>query len=739
MTKYRYRVATSLFSLALCLLASQSIAQSADDKAAKLVDQMSQDEQLQLVKGLFPAFEAKRAPDAIISAGYVPGIARLGLPSLRESDAGLGVANLLNLRRDDVATALPSGLAIAASWDPRLAFAGGAMIGSEARAKGFNVLLAGGANIVRDPRNGRNFEYPGEDPLLAGVMAGNAIKGVQSNQILSTIKHFAINDQETGRNVLNAKIDEGSLRESDLLAFEIAIEIGQPASVMCAYNRINGDYACENDFLLNQVLKQDWGYKGWVMSDWGSVHSTAKAALAGLDHQSGYKLDRKPFFGEPLKTAIASGEVPAARLKDMSFRIVRSLYATGLMDTPVPDTAQPINYAADARISQDAAEAGIVLLKNNRNILPLQIGGKKVAIIGGHADIGVLSGGGSSQVRPVGGAALELKPEGPASAFARITYFPSSPLKELEARFPNSAFTYDSGDDIESAARLAKASDIVILFADQWTTESEDVSNLDLPGRQNELIAAVAKGNPRTIVVLETGGPVLMPWRDKVAAIVEAWYPGSNGGRAITRVLAGDVDAAGRLPVTFPNSVDQLPRRDIPGLVQKTNSKGTVTYGLDYSLKAFDVDYTIEGANVGYRWFDRQGLKPLYPFGYGLSYGRFTYTQLATTISQGIAVTFRVKNVGQRQAIDTPQVYAMVPGRDGKPVRRLVGWTRVTLASGQSQAVSVAIDPRLLANFDVAAQKWRVKAGTYKLILGKSSDDATATTDLHLDEIAMVP
>lgn len=739
MTEYRYRVATLLLPLVLCLLASQSNAQSADDKAANLVDQMSQDEQLQLVKGQFPAFETKRAPDAIIAAGYVPGIARLGLPSLRESDAGLGVANLLNKRLDDVATALPSGLAIAASWDPEMAYAGGAMIGSEARAKGFNVLLAGGANIVRDPRNGRNFEYPGEDPLLAGVMAGHAIKGVQSNHILSTIKHFALNDQETGRNVLNARLDEASLRESDLLAFQIAIEIGQPASVMCAYNRVNGDYACENDFLLNRVLKQDWGYKGWVMSDWGSVHSTTKAALAGLDHQSGYTLDRKPFFGEPLKVAVASGEVPAARLKDMSLRIVRSLYATGLMDSPVPDTAQPIDYAANGLISQNAAEAGIVLLKNKRNLLPLQLDGKRVAVIGGHADIGVLSGGGSSQVRPVGGPALELKPEGSASAFSRITYFPSSPLKELEARFPNSAFTFESGDDIEAAVKLVKTNDIVILFAGQWTTESEDVPDLDLPDHQNDLIAAVAKANPRTIVVLETGGPVLLPWRDKVAAIVEAWYPGSNGGRAITRVLAGDVDAAGRLPVTFPMSVDQLPRRDIPGLVQKTNSKGTVSYGLDYSLKTFDVDYTIEGAEVGYRWFNRQGLKPLYPFGYGLSYGRFTYSGLATNTSKGIAVTFRVKNVGRRTATDTPQIYAMIPDRDGKPVRRLVGWSRLTLASGQSQNLSVSIDPRLLAHFDVAAQKWRVEAGTYKLILGKASDDTKATTDLQLDEIILAP
>jgi beta-glucosidase len=713
-------------------------ASSSDDKANAIVSKMSLDEQLMLVKGHFPAFERNMPADAIIGAGYIPGNPRLGLPPLRETDAGMGVANLLNKRTDDVATSLPSGLAVAATWDRQLAFDGGAMIGSEARAKGFNVLLAGSVNLVREPRNGRNFEYAGEDPLLSGIMVGEAVKGIQSNHIISTVKHYALNAQETGRNVLNAKLDEAAFRESDLLAFQIAIEVGNPGSVMCAYNKVNGAYTCENPFLLNQVLKTDWGYKGWVMSDWGSVHSTKDSALAGLDHQSGFRLDKKPWFGEPLKQAVASGEVPADRVRDMSFRIVRSMFEYGLMDHPVPNTPEPINYQKNALVSQRAAEGGIVLLQNKKNILPLAAEGKRVAIIGGRADIGVLSGGGSSQVRPVGGPALEMVPKGMSAAFARVTYFPSSPMKALQERFPDGAFSFASGEDIAEAVALAKSSDVVIVFADQWTTESEDVPTMDLPGNQNALIEAVSGASQRVVVVLQTGGPVAMPWKDKVEAIVEAWYPGSNGGQAIARVLAGDVDAAGRLPVTFPVSIEQTPRPVLDGLTEKKNSKGEVTYGLAAGLKTFDVDYNIEGANQGYRWFALKNHKPLFPFGFGLSYTRFAYSNLKAD-GQALSVSYTVKNTGRRKGIDTPQVYAIVGDRDGNQVRRLVGWSRASLNPDQSERYAITIDPRLLANFDVKAQRWVVRGGTYKLHLARSAADTVLETSINVAEQTIKP
>ena len=719
---------------------AQTPLQSVDARAASIVDQLTPDEQLSLLRGLFPQFQRKNLPaDAIISAGYIPGIERVGMPSLRESDAGLGVGNLLNMRPGDGATSLPSGLSTASTWDPDLAFQGGAMIGSEARAKGFNVLLAGGANLVRDPRNGRNFEYAGEDPLLSGVMVGRAIAGVQSNHILSTVKHFAMNNQETGRNVLSAKIGEDAMRESDLLAFQIAIETGKPAAVMCGYNKVNGVYACENDFLLNQVLKSDWKYPGWVQSDWGSVHSSAPAALAGLDHQSGYILDSKPFFGPLLKEAVASGQVPAGRIRDMSYRIVRSVVATGLLDHPVAPSAQTIDYSANAAVSARTAAAGMVLLKNDKHVLPINDQVKSIAVIGAHADIGVLSGGGSSQVRPVGGPALEIKPSGAAAAFARITYFPSSPLQALTQRYPKAKITYASGDDIAAATALAKSAELAIVFADQWTTESEDVPDLKLPGKQDDLIQAIAAANKKTVVVLETGGPILMPWLDSVPAILEAWYPGSEGGRAITSVLAGDVDASGRLPVTFPKSEAQLPRPAIPGLAAKTNSKGETTYGLTAGLKTFDVDYDIEGSDVGYRWFAREKLQPLVPFGYGLSYTRFDYGRATSSGDDGLTLTVSIKNVGKRAGTDTPQVYVAVPTRAGKTVSRLAGWARVTLEPGQSKMVKIRLEPRIFANFDSALRKWVIKGGRYEASVSRSAGAPESQVFLTLKPTTMSP
>ncbi|RZI61374.1 MAG: glycoside hydrolase family 3 protein, partial [Zymomonas sp.] len=359
-------------SAALAQEAQPNAASDARARADSIVAKMTLDEKIALVHGLFPPFaKGKTAEDLIPSAGHIDGIKRLGVPIVRETDASLGVANQVEQRKGDVATALPSSLATAATFDPEIARAGGAMIGAEARAKRFNVMLAGGVNLTRDPWNGRNFEYLGEDPLLAGNLAGAHIAGIQSNKITSTVKHFALNAQETGRMVLDARIGEAELRMSDLLAFQIAIEKGQPGSVMCAYNKVNGDWSCENDFLLNQVLKRDWGYRGWVMSDWGGVHSTAKAARAGLDQQSGQELDKGMFFSEPLKAAVEANDVPIKRLDDMVARYLTGLIETGAYDTPVPAIAETPPYTQHAEVAQRAAEAGIVLLKNNSDLLPV--------------------------------------------------------------------------------------------------------------------------------------------------------------------------------------------------------------------------------------------------------------------------------------------------------------------------------------------------------------------------------
>lgn len=696
---------------------------SPDERAKALIAELTLDEMISLVHGPMPVLMKRPPADAALGAGYIPGVARLGIPPLNETDASLGIANPRQIRKGDGATGLPSGLALASTWDPALARAAGAMVGAEARSKGFNVLLGGGANIARDPRCGRNFEYLGEDPLLTGVLAGEAIAGAQSNHIVCTVKHFAINDQETCRHVVDVRIDEAALRESDLLAFQIAIERGAPGSVMCAYNRLHGDWCGESDFLLNQVLKRDWAYPGWVMSDWGAVHSTAKAAMAGLDQESGEQLDREVYFGAPLKAAVESGEVAFERLTDMVHRILRSLIAAGVYDDP--PVKGPVDAAAHARVTQSAAEAGTVLLKNDANLLPLARTLRRIAVIGGHADVGVLSGGGSSQVIPAGGPALQISVAGAAADFAKITYFASSPLAALKALAPQSRFVWNPGEDAAEAALTAKDCDVAIIFAEQWATEAEDLPDLTLPNGQDDLIAAVAATGVKTVVVLETGTPVLMPWLDQVGAVLSAWYPGTRGGEAIANLLFGEVSPQGRLPISFPLSLDDLVRPEIPGLIFGPPVEGrtipTSRPNVQQHKGRFSVEHP-EGAAVGYRWFAAKGLPTLFPFGHGLTYSAFSHTGLRVSGGETITVSFTVTNVGPRPAVDTPQVYLLTTSPAGEPVQRLIGWEKVALGPGESRVVTVKADRRLLAFFDTGAHGWSIPEGQVEVAVGGSAE-----------------
>lgn len=691
-------------------------------RADALVKQMTLEEKITYLHGLFPPLTKENHADMIPSAGYVPGVPRLKIPTLRESDASLGVANQVEQRKGDTATALPASLALAGTFEPELAYASGAMIGGEARNKTFNVLLAGGVNLTRDPWAGRNFEYLGEDPWLAGILAGESIRGVQSANIVSTIKHFALNAQETGRHVMDARIGEADLRESDLLAFQIAMERGKPASVMCAYNKVNGDWACENDFLLNQVLKKDWGYPGWVMSDWGAVHTTVKAANAGLDQQSGQELDKQIFFGEDLKAAVAKGEVTPARLDDMVRRILYGVIQTGLIDNPTPAKEQPIDYAANAKLAQAVAERGSVLLKN-QGLLPLKKSAKKIVLIGAHADVGVLSGGGSSQVRSVGGAPVEIPLNGgEAASFVRVTWHASSPLKAVQAIAPGAEVTYIDGKDPVATAKAAKDADAVILFAWHWQTEAADAPSIALPDNQDKLVEAVAAANKNTVVVLETGGPVLMPWLDKVGAVLAAWYPGQKGGEAIARLLFGDANPSGRLPMTFPAAESQAPRPSAPGWAEQDAIDNARRAGQKAApIKPFSVEY-VEGAAVGYRWYEQQKLKPLYPFGYGLSYTSFTYANLTVEDGAVLKVSFDVTNSGKVAGADTPQLYVTAGQR--KRMVRLAGFQKVDLAPGQTRRVTLSVDPRVLADYDVKAKGWNLPAGDYALYVGAHAGDA---------------
>ena len=696
---------------------------SPDERAALAVQQMTLHEKLLFTFGYFGSdWQGAKPPTAARygSAGYVPGVPRLGIPEQWQTDAGVGVATQGGASVKRERTSLPSGILTAATWNPDIAFNGGRMIGSEARQSGFNVMLAGGVNLARDPRNGRNFEYGGEDPLLAGTIVGSEIAGIQSNHIISTTKHYALNDLEVGRKGHDAQIDPAAARMSDLLAFQFAIERGDPGSVMCSYNKVNGDFACEYDWLLNKVLKTDFAYPGFVMSDWGAMHSTVKAAINGADQQSGWPFDDKPYFGSLLKDAVAAGQVPMSRLDDMARRNLRSMFAHGLFENPVAENGA-IDYAGNEAVSQSDAEQGIVLLKNAGNLLPLGPNVRKIVIIGGHADKGVLAGSGSSLVYPRGGNGVPgLDPTGWPGP---IMYFPDAPLNAIRALAPNASVSFISGADPAAAAAAARGADVAIVFATQWSSESIDVP-MKLDGNQDALIDAVASANPRTAVVLETNAGVAMPWAAKVPAIVQAWYPGTKGGRAISNVLTGRVNPSGHLPVTFYASDSQLPRVVRPG----QNSE----------MEQFPLPYS-EGAAVGYKWVDRQNLQPLFPFGHGLSYTTFAYGPVSATptANGSVRVHFTLRNTGKVRGMAVGQVYASPAAGGWEAPKRLVGFKKVDLAPGASKSVDVDVDPRLFATFDEGLHQWRIALGAYKLSLGASSRDLKTSTSVTLSELTL--
>ncbi len=691
---FRFSIACLVLALPSCHMAADGVvappwmnrAWSPDQRARAAVAAMTLNEKIGLTQTRYgvPMNGRSKPVGALDSAGFNPGVPRLGLPPLQETNAGLGVADPTEAAFE--ATAMPSGLALGASFDPSLAMAAGAVVGAEARAMGFGVLLGGGANLIRDPRSGRNIEYVGEDPLLTGTIAGADIAGAQGNGIVSTLKHYALNDQENGRVGLDAVLGKGAAREADLFAFELALERGRPGAVMTGYNRINGAYASENGWLITDVLKGDWGFGGWVMSDWMATHSTEPAALAGLDQASGDDNNPRLFFGPPLKAAVEAGRVPMARLDDMVRRLLRAQFAAGLIDRR-PRAGAPIDFGAHAAVAERVAAAGIVLLKNaapSRSaiaILPLDPHVKRVLVVGGHADVGVLSGGGSSQVVPRGAIRFPGEPPEKFPDSEPKLYDPSSPLAALRRALPDAAITFIDGHDVSAAATAAAMADVVVVFADAWSTESLDAASLALPNGQDALVGAVAVANPRTVVVLETGRPVLMPWLDAVPGVLEAWYPGARGGDAIADVLTGSTNPSGHLPVTFPASEAQLPRPT------PTNPDVTENYPGD-TVKGpqITIDYDIEGADVGYRWFLRTGRTPLFPFGHGLSYTSFATGNLAVTPRAGaLTVDFKVSNRGARAGIDTPQVYLQGDGL----TRRLVAFDRVDL-----RPASRVADPR---------------------------------------------
>ncbi len=670
---------------------------SADHRADALVAAMTEDQELHMLTFSNPPWFAYYG-----TAGHVDGIPELCVPDLVLSDAGSGVAGL-----QVATTVFPSGVAQASTWDPALQRRLGRAIGQEAFAKGINVMLGPGMNIARTPYNGRNFEYLGEDPYLAASTATAFIRGIQDNPVLASAKHYAFNNQETDRMTVDVRVDERTRREIYLPAFEAAVKKAHVGSVMCSYNRVGGRYACENPRLLTDYLRKDWGFDGFVESDWGATHSTGPAAMAGLDlemHAS--PLPEQYFSADNLRAALADGSLTRARVDDMVRNVVRPMFAHGLFDHPVQPEPEP--YLSDAStphtaLARTVAAAGTVLLKNRHRLLPLGgDGGRTIAVIGWAANpVGATSstsGGGSSHGS---GLSRQVSPlEGITSA----------------ALDHGDRVVYVEGSNVADARAAAAAADVAVVVATDGSTEGSDRPDLgfrpemcvsvgcsSIPLDQEGMIAAATAANPRTVVVLDVGGPVRMPWLADAGAVLLPWYGGLQHGNALADVLYGDAEPGGRLPQTFPRSERQASYR--PGQYPGVDGKET------YS----------EGLLVGYRWYDAKRQRPLFPFGYGLGYTTFGFRDLEVRPrGRGAVLAFTVRNTGDRAGSAVPQVYVSLPPSTGEPPKRLAGFAKVRLAPGESRRLVVRLDRRAFAYWH---RGWAVAPGRYGIAVGPSSRD----------------
>lgn len=682
---------------------------SPEQRTKALVAAMSLDQKLHMVTFSDPPWFLYYG-----TAGHITGIEELCIPELVLSDAGSGVAGL-----QYGTTTFPSGVAQASMWDPRMQRTIGRTIGAEAHAKGINVMLAPGMNIARTPYNGRNFEYFGEDPYLASQTAVAVIRGIQDNPVIADAKHYALNNQEVDRMTVDVRATERVMREIYLPAFEGSVKKAGVGSVMCSYNKVNTVYACENPTLLTEHLRDDWGFDGFVVSDWGAVHSTAPSANAGLDlemHAYAMPAPATPVTGtggrffdaDRLKAAMANGSLSKARLDEMVGNILRTMFRHGLFDQRTDQNA--VGFTADVSaphqaIARRAAAEATVLLKNRSGLLPLAPvpGGRTIAVIGWAAGpIGAMhsySGGGSSRTGLPG----------------RVV----SPLEGIraQAQANGDRVVYVDGSSQADAVAAATAADLAVVVANDGSSEGADRPDLglhpgicatifcqNLPIDQTALIAAVTAANPSSVVVLDIGAPVKMPWLDQAGAVLVPWFAGLQHGNALADVLYGVAEPGGRLPQTFPVDEKQasFPAAQYPGV------GGVARY--------------TDGLLVGYRAYDAARRTPLFPFGHGLGYTTFDYQGLRVSRrGHSVEVSLVVRNTGQRAGAAVPQVYVGFPKQTGEPPRQLKGFRKVRLAAGASERVTIRLSPRAFAHWSTRQDHWVVEEGRYRILVGPDS------------------
>ena len=633
-------------------------------------------------------------------------------------------------RTDDFSTAMPAGICLAATWNPELGFSEGEAIGQEARARGKDIMLGPGVNILRTPLCGRNFEYLGEDPLLSGAMCSGYIRGEQSQDISSCVKHFALNNQEFERGSINVEVDERALREIYLPAFKAAVQDAGVWSVMGAYNQLRGQHCCENDYLLNKILKDEWGFKGLVVSDWSGAHDTRECALNGLDLEMGTDRKYNDFYlAQPYLDLLKKGELPMTGLDEKVRRNLRVMIATRVLD-PGRKTGS-LNTAAHQAVARRVAEEGIVLLKNENHLLPLDVKTlKTIAVIGENATRLQAHGGQSSEIK----AFYELTPlAGILNQVDRqvaVTYamgYDAPAASGRSTRPKTAGEPFSAAELADRAVAAARAADVVIFVGGLnhdigLDCESRDRKDMKLPYGQDELISKIVAANPKTIVVLEGTMVEMDAWLGQAPAVLQAWYPGMEGGNALAKVLFGDVNPSGKLPATFPKKLADSPAHAL-GNYPGTN--GTVTYA--------------EGLLVGYRWFDTKQTEPLFPFGFGLSYTTFEYSNLKLLPGDGtnslVTAQFDIQNTGARAGAEIAQLYVhQNQPRLPRPEKELKGFKKVFLKPGEKQTVTIALDKNAFAFYDPQQKIWVAEKDGFAIQVGRSSRQIELRADYQLPE-----